>query len=78
MCESVRYTAISESAYSCHTAKTQYRKFEIPRKGVAPPQSQFLHSCVCDRFISYSKAQDVNMLTCMNIYWSSFCIYNQA
>jgi hypothetical protein len=36
-----------------HTAKTQYRKFEtnIPRKGIAPPQSQFPHSCVCKRFI---------------------------
>ncbi len=35
------------------TAKTQYRKFEIniPRKGIARPQSQFPHSCVCERFI---------------------------
>ncbi len=23
----------------------------IPRKGIAPPQSQFPHSCVCERFI---------------------------
>ncbi len=40
------------------TAKTQYRKFEtnIPRKGVARPQSQFPHSCVCERFI-YSHDQ---------------------
>jgi hypothetical protein len=32
---------------------TQYRKFEtnIPRKGIARPQSQFPHSCVCERFI---------------------------
>ncbi len=37
------------------TAKTQYRKFEtnISRKGIAQPQSQFLHSCVCKRFILY-------------------------
>ncbi len=36
-----------------HTAKTQYRKFEtnIPRKGIARAQSQFPHSCVCERFI---------------------------
>jgi hypothetical protein len=44
--------------YSCprktpHNAKTQYRKFEtnIPRKGTARLQSQFLHSCFCERFI---------------------------
>jgi hypothetical protein len=28
----------------------------IPRKGIARPQSQFPHSCVCERFI-YSQAQ---------------------
>jgi hypothetical protein len=37
---------------TCHTAKTQYRKLEtnILRKGTAQLQSQFLHSCFCDRF----------------------------
>ncbi len=37
------------------TAKTQYRKFKtnIPRKGIAQPQSQFPHSCVCERFIYF-------------------------
>ncbi len=36
-----------------YTAKNQYRKFEltIPRIGTASPQSQFPHSCVCERFI---------------------------
>ncbi len=36
-----------------YTAKTQYRKFEtnVPRKGIPRPQSQFPHSCVCERFI---------------------------
>ncbi len=36
-----------------HTAKNQYRKSEtnIPRQEIARPQSQFLHSCVCGRFI---------------------------
>ncbi len=31
---------------------TQYRKFEtsIPRKGSERPQSQFLPSCICERF----------------------------
>jgi hypothetical protein len=35
------------------SAKTQYRKFEtnIPRNGIAGPQSQFPHSCLCERFI---------------------------
>ncbi len=34
-------------------AKTQYRKFEtnIPRKGTARLQSQFLQSCFCERFL---------------------------
>ncbi len=36
-----------------YSAKTVYRKFEtyIPRNESAPPQSQFIHSCVCERFI---------------------------
>jgi hypothetical protein len=36
---------ISDRYYFSHTARTQYRKFEanIPRKGTARPQSQFLH-----------------------------------
>ncbi len=38
-----------------YTAKPQYRKFEtnIPRIGIARPQSQFPHLlvCVCERFI---------------------------
>jgi hypothetical protein len=38
-----------------HTEKTQYQKFEtnIPRKGIAQPQSQFPHSSVCERFIYF-------------------------
>ncbi len=36
-----------------YTAKTKCRKFEtnIPRKGISGPQSQFPHSCVCERII---------------------------
>jgi hypothetical protein len=36
-----------------YTAKNQYRKLEtnVPGKGIARPQSQFLHPCVCERFI---------------------------
>jgi hypothetical protein len=39
-----------------HIAKNKYRKSEtnIPRKGIARPQSQCPHSCVCERFI-YSR-----------------------
>jgi hypothetical protein len=38
------------------TAKTKCRKFEtnIPRKGISGYQSQFPHSCVCER-IKYSR-----------------------
>ncbi len=43
------------------TAKNKYRKFEknIPRKGIAGPQSQFPHSFVCERFI-YSHDRSAN------------------
>jgi hypothetical protein len=43
--------------HSC-PAKNQYRKFEtnVPTKGIARPQSQFPHSCVCERFIHYHTA----------------------
>jgi hypothetical protein len=46
----------SEKPFVCsiaHTAKTQYRKFEknVTIKGIARPQSQFPHPCVCDQFI---------------------------
>ncbi len=36
-----------------NTANTQFFTFEtnIPRKGIVRPQSQFPHSCVCERFI---------------------------
>jgi hypothetical protein len=36
-----------------YTPKTKYRNFEtnIPRKGISGSQSQFPHSCVCERFI---------------------------
>ncbi len=39
-------------------ASALYRKSNlcIPRKGIVLPQSQFLHSCVCERFI-YSQDQ---------------------
>ncbi len=40
-------------AASRYTAETQYQKFEtnIPRKGIARPEFQFSHSCVCEWFI---------------------------
>jgi hypothetical protein len=38
-----------------HTAKTLYRKFEtdIHRNETARPRFLFLHSCICERFISF-------------------------
>ncbi len=47
-----------------HTAKTQYQKFEtiIPRKGTARQQSQFLHSCFCERFILYIRTIGLSIL----------------
>jgi hypothetical protein len=43
-----------------YTEKTQYRKFEtnIPREGIARPQSQFPLSCVYERLI-YSHNRSV-------------------
>ncbi len=39
--------------WATYTAKKKYRNFEtnIPRKGISGSQSQFPHSCVCERFI---------------------------
>jgi hypothetical protein len=36
-----------------HSAKTKYQNLEtnIPRKGISGSQSQFPHSCICERFI---------------------------
>ncbi len=38
-----------------HTAKRKCQQFEanIPRKGISGPQSQFPHSCVCERIIYF-------------------------
>ncbi len=46
-------TDMKNESSNMYTAKNQYRTFEltIPRIGIAPPQSQFPHSCVCERFI---------------------------
>ncbi len=51
----VSYMDVNNLCIAQPTAKTQYRKFEtnIPRKGTARPQSQFPHSCVCERFIFF-------------------------
>ncbi len=37
-----------------HRTLQQKSHLYIPRKGIARPQSQFLHTCVCERFI-YSR-----------------------
>jgi hypothetical protein len=45
------------------TAKTKCRKFEtnIPRKGISGPQSQFPHSCVCERIIYSHDGSDFSV-----------------
>ena len=55
--ESLRLTVsirgVTDSPTHLHTAKTKNRNFEtnIPRKGILGSQSQFPHSCVCERLI---------------------------
>ncbi len=46
-----------------HTVRTQYRKFEtnIPRKGIALPQSQLPHSRNCERFINSHNRSDYSV-----------------
>ncbi len=59
-----------------HTAKNQYWKFEtnIPRKGIARPQSRFPHLCVCERLL-YSHHRSAysatgNMWTIVERSWA--------
>jgi hypothetical protein len=58
-----------DSFYLSYTAKTKCRKFEtnIPRKGISGPQSQFSHSCVCERII-YS--HDVSAFSAGGNMWT--------
>jgi hypothetical protein len=60
-CLSFMFQLCVTMASHLHTAQTQYRKFEtnIPRKGIAQPQSQYPHSCICERLI-YSLDQSIN------------------
>jgi hypothetical protein len=55
-CRPLIYNTICLAA----TAMNQYRKLEtnIPRKGIVRPQSQFPHSCVCERYIQYIYSHD--------------------
>ncbi len=55
--EGVKEIILATALVVLQTAKKQYRKFEInipikefaiPRKGIAWPQSQIPHSCVCE------------------------------
>ncbi len=57
---------IFDSNRFIYTAKRHYRKFKtnVPRKGIARPQSQFPFSCVCERFI-YS--HDQSLFCCRKI-----------
>jgi len=46
------------------SANTLYGKFEtnIPRNESVRPRSQFIHSCVCERFIQYITTIDLSIL----------------
>ncbi len=57
----------SPMSWPVYTAKTKYRNFEtnIPRKEISGSQSQFPHSCVCERFI-YS--HDRSLYSAGNMY----------
>ncbi len=48
-----RLSGIAVTDSDDYTAKKKCRKLEayIPRKGISGPQSQFPHSCVCERII---------------------------
>ncbi len=63
------------------TMQRQYRKFEtnIPRKGVAQPQSQFPHSCVCERFI-YAQDQSAYPAAgkCVDRFWEYIYTVNSS
>ncbi len=39
--------------YIVHSTLQRKSHFCVPRKGIARPQSQFPHSCVCERFIYF-------------------------
>ncbi len=52
MCESVRYTAISESAYSCHTEKYNTENSKFPEKELCRLSPNFhIHVFVTDLYI---------------------------
>ncbi len=68
------YHWLSLPAGTC-TAKTQCRKFEtnIPRKGIAQPQFQFLQSCICEIFIIFPRS--VCLFCCRKICGPILGIY---
>ncbi len=52
ICKKIFLQLTSKPLQPC-TATKKYRYFEtnVPRKGISGSHSQFLHSCVCERFI---------------------------
>jgi hypothetical protein len=62
-----------------YTAMTKRQKFEtnIPRKGISGCQSQFLHSCVCERIILYIPTMGLPFLL-EEIGGSILGIYNRS
>jgi len=57
--------------FTPYIAKNQYRKFKkkIPRKGIARPQSQLPHSCVCEWFTVYLYSQDRSAYSAAGNMW---------
>jgi hypothetical protein len=53
-----------------HFAKKRTFEINFPRKGIARPQSQCPHSCVCERFI-YSHDIDLPILIQENM-WAGY------
>ncbi len=65
------YFLYSSLSFLCSTEKTQYRKFEanVPRKGIARPQSNLPNSRVCERFI-YSHNRSAYSAAGKYVGWS--------
>ncbi len=63
-CTNMRFINETTMYLQIRSILAMYRKSNlcIPKKGVVRPQSQFLHSCVCERFI-YSQDRSTYLAT---------------
>jgi hypothetical protein len=55
-------SSVNEISAGKYTANTLYRKFEtnISRNETVRPSSQFIHSCICEKFI-YSRRSQIHV-----------------